>query len=64
MEEKKVVHEETMCCGYKKCPQVKFFDDGSVELTDDDVEAGSVGTIKLHPEVAARLFEIAASFAK
>jgi hypothetical protein len=55
MPEPKVVHEETMCCGYKRCPDVKIFDDGSVELTDDDPEAGSVGTVKLRPEVVERL---------
>lgn len=64
------VHEEVLCeqdpappdgptapeCGYKKCcPAVKLFDDGSVELTDADAEAGSVGTIKLRPEAAERL---------
>lgn len=54
----KVVHEEEMCCGYKKCPKVKVFDDGSVELTDDDAEGGSVGTIKLHSEVAKRLAQL------
>ena len=54
----KIVHEETMCCGYKKCPTVKKFDDGSVELTDNDAEIGSVGTIKLRPEQADRLIEI------
>lgn len=55
----KKVHEETLrCCGYKKCPIVTVFDDGSAELTDDDAEIGSVGTIKLRPEVAARLVEI------
>ena len=49
------VHEETMCCGYKRCPTVRLFGDGSVELTDDDVESGSVGTVKLRPAVADRL---------
>lgn len=52
------IHEEELCCGYARCPVVKIFDDGSVELTDDDAEGGSVGTIKLRPEVAARLAEI------
>ncbi|HVM67090.1 MAG TPA: hypothetical protein VMU14_19635 [Acidimicrobiales bacterium] len=51
----RVVHTETMCCGYKKCPTVHQFDDGSVEITDDDAETGSVGTIKLQPEQARRL---------
>jgi hypothetical protein len=54
----KTVHEETMCCGYKKCPTVKLFEDGSVELTDNDTESGSVGTIKLKPETAARLAKL------
>jgi len=51
----RVVHTETMCCGYKKCPTVRQYDDGSVELTDDDAEGGSVGTIKLQPDQARRL---------
>ena len=53
--EKREVHRETMCCGYAKCPEIVLFDDGSAELIDDDPAAGSVGTIKLRPEVAARL---------
>ena len=52
------VHEEEMCCGYRRCPTVKLFDDGSVELTDNDPEIGSVGTIKMRPEVVARLVEL------
>ena len=55
MREPKIVHAEEMCCGYKKCPTVKVFDDGSVELSDSDPDGGSVGTIKLRPEVARRL---------
>jgi len=54
----KVVHEEIMCCGFKKCPTVKILDDGSAELTDNDTEIGSVGTIKLRPEAAARFVEL------
>jgi hypothetical protein len=54
----KLVHEEEMCCGFKKCPTVKIFDDGSVELTDDDAEGGSTGTIKMKPAVAERLVEL------
>ena len=57
----KMIHEEEMCCGHAKCPTVKIFDDGSVTLTDNDAESGSVGTIKLKPEVAARLRELLAS---
>ena len=58
MSDPKLVHTEEMCCGYKKCPTVKIFEDGSAELTDDDPEGGSVGTIKLHPEVAKRLGDL------
>jgi len=57
----KPIHEEEMCCGHKKCPRVVIFEDGSAELTDDDAEGGSVGTIKLHPEVAKRLGELLTS---
>ena len=54
----KVIHQETMCCGYKKCPELKVFDDGSAEITDNDPETGSVGTIKLRPEAVARIVEL------
>ena len=54
----KLIHQETMCCGMRRCVVVKTFDDGSLELSDDDVELGSVGTIKIRPEVARRLLEI------
>ena len=57
----KLIHQETMCCGYKRCPTVTVFDDGSMTISDDDSEIGSVGTIKLRPEVVARLVELAAS---
>jgi hypothetical protein len=53
-----VIHEEQICCGYKRCPVVRILDDGSVELTDDDTEAGSVGTIRLRPAAAAHLVEV------
>lgn len=56
-----VIHQETMCCGYKRCPTVKVFDDGSMELTDNDAQSGSVGTIKLAPEQVARLLELRAA---
>jgi len=58
--ERRKIHEETLQCGYRKCcPTVKIFDDGSMELSDDDPEIGSVGTIKLWPEVVQRLLELA-----
>jgi hypothetical protein len=57
--EKREVHRETLtCCYAKKCPELVVFDDGSAELSDNDPEIGSVGTIKLRPEVSARLAEI------
>jgi len=53
------LHREVLECGYKKCcPTVRVFEDGSVELSDDDAEIGSVGTVKLRPEAAARLVEL------
>lgn len=52
------IHREMMCCGWKRCPVVKIFEDGSIELSDNDAEAGSVGTIKLRPEAAQRLVEL------
>jgi len=56
----KMIGQETLCCGFKRCPVVSVFDDGSVELSDDDTEIGSVGTIKLRPEAASRLVELLA----
>jgi hypothetical protein len=58
MERRKVHDEVLMCCNYKRCPSVTVFDDGSIELSDDDAELGSVGTVKLRPEAAARLIEV------
>ena len=55
---RRVVQEETMCCGYKKCPTFRRFEDGSVEVSDDDDEGGSVGTVRFAPEQAARLLEL------
>jgi len=54
----KLIHEETMCCGYKRCPKIRIFEDGSVEISDDDPQEGSVGTIKLKPRTADRLVEL------
>lgn len=57
----KLIHQETMCCGYKRCPTVEVFDDGSIVISDDDAEIGSVGTIKIRPESADRLLELLSS---
>lgn len=58
--ERRKIHEEVLMCGYRKCcPTVTVFDDGSMELSDNDPEIGSVGTIKLRPEVVQRLLELA-----
>lgn len=51
----KVIHEEVMCCNRKRCPTVRQFEDGSMEISDDDTELGSVGTIKLSSEQVERL---------
>jgi hypothetical protein len=55
----KLIQQETLCCNHKRCPTVSVFDDGSLEITDNDPELGSVGTIKIRPEVVARLVELA-----
>ena len=55
MEPKRVHEERLPCCNYKRCPVVEVFDDGSAILTDDDIDGGSVGTIKLRPEQVERL---------
>lgn len=55
----KAVHQETICCGHKRCPTVTLFDDGSMQISDNDSEKGSVGNIKLEPEQVARLIELA-----
>lgn len=60
MHPRKILEEKLMCGFAKCCPTVRVFDDGSVELTDDDAAAGSVGTVRLRPEVADRLGEILA----
>ena len=57
----KLIHQETLMCGYKRCcPTIKVFEDGSIEFSDDDAEFGSTGTIKFRPEAAARLAELLA----
>jgi len=53
---KAVEAEETLCCGYKRCPTVKVYEDGSVTLDEDD---GS--HIELQPHQADRLQEMLAA---
>ncbi len=61
----KVIHQETLMCGYKRCcPTVTILDDGSITLSDDDVENGSFGTIKIRPEAASRLAVMLEKFKK
>lgn len=60
-QDKELILQETICCGRKRCPVIRVFSDGSAELTDDDIENGSVGKIKLRPEVAARIVELLSS---
>jgi hypothetical protein len=57
--ERRKVHDEVLMCGYRKCcPRIEVFDDGSIELSDDDKEIGSVGTIKVRPEAVERILEL------
>ena len=57
--ERRKIHEETLDCGFRRCcPRIEIFDDGSVELSDDDAAVGSVGTIKISPEAADRILEL------
>jgi hypothetical protein len=57
--ERRKVYDEVLACGFRRCcVKVEIFDDGSLELSDDDVETGSVGTLKLRPEAAVRLLEL------
>ena len=46
----KLVHEETICCNSKRCPTLRVFDDGSLEVSDDDEENESVGVVKFSRE--------------
>lgn len=46
-----LVAEDNMCCGHKRCPVARIFDDGSVVLEDDDTGA----RISLDPEQADRV---------
>ena len=55
----KLIQQETLCCGYRRCPSVKVFEDGSMEISDNDAETGSTGTIKLRSEQVERLVELA-----
>lgn len=54
------IHEEVLCGFRKCCPTVSVFEDGSLEITDNDPETGSVGTIKIPAESVARLVELIA----
>ena len=55
----RLIYQETLQCGLKRCcPTVHVFDDGSLEISDDDTELGSVGVIKIRPEAADRLLEL------
>ena len=64
MERRKIHDEVLMCCNYKRCPRIEIFDDGSVELHDDDAEIGSVGTIKIRPETVDRIVALLTEHAK
>ena len=51
------LHRETVCCGYKRCPTVETFDDGSAVVTDVDAQGRDL-RLELQPEQRARLAEI------
>ena len=55
----KVIHQETICCGYKRCPEVLVFDDGSATLTDVGTD-GRAHTITLQRNQRTRLAELLA----
>jgi hypothetical protein len=55
----KAVHQETLCGHKRCCPTVTIFEDGSMRISDNDSEKGSVGDIKLEPEQVTRLVELA-----
>jgi hypothetical protein len=44
-----LVTEETICCGYKRCPVVREYDDGSIVIEDEG------RAIEFNPDQAARL---------
>jgi len=46
---KRVVSEETMCCGFKRCPTVKVYDDGSIDIDDEGQH------VEFNPEQATLL---------
>ena len=48
---------ETVCCGYKRCPTVETFDDGTARLSDTG-PGGVELAIELTVEQRARVAEI------
>lgn len=50
---------ETLCCGYKRCPTVVVYDDGSATLTDSG-DDGRVHRIELAPDQRVRLAQLLA----
>lgn len=49
---KKVVAEENFCCGFKRCPVIKVYEDGSMETVDGDQR------IEYTPDQAQRLLAL------
>ena len=54
---RELLHEETICCGYKRCPTVRIYADGSLDISDEDVESGSFGVVKFTPEQSRKLLD-------
>ena len=51
------LHVETVCCGYKRCPTVETFDDGTASVRDVDAQGREL-VIELTVEQRARVAEI------
>ena len=48
---KKVIAENTMCCGFRRCAAVQIFEDGSVHMDDEGQK------IDFNPEQAKMLLD-------
>lgn len=58
-EPRKPTYSETICCGYKRCPTVSMFEDGSLSISDQI--AGAFVRIEFSPAQATRLRELLSS---
>ncbi len=49
-----IVHQETICCGFKRCPTVTEWSDGSIDIDDND-GGGRTQHVAFNPDQAAAL---------